>query len=590
MKKKSILTLLTLTAMLAVGCDNGNGGHKHKWSEPSYSWNADYTRCTASRYCLSNRSHVEKETVNSTYVVVTPSTEEDEGTGLYTAQFSKKVFNTQNQQVSIPIIGDVDSFESAVNSINVDHNYTVSLVNQFEGESSPFVSFNYYNIDDNALFSDMYGYYSGYIKQKDQGIVTFKMPLDSSGLILDYFVLTNLERGVSDFFDADIEYLIGLEQLFKCDFRYSASKGAYVCSDYLGLAIIATMAFGFSTEASCIAPENFIAYFINGNLYINAVFEVRYFDVKEIITNANVTLTVNNFKKTHNTKIESYVANPDYTFEDPTEWDNGIKELFSERYNNYMPPFIKDLSFSWHYYPAWNEGKAAIALDDIYGGNLIDQYVEILLENDFHRVSNPGYVEYALKTEDETLEHTYSIKMKYHPADELDKDGTPYGYLYPNGKTTFIFLHKSITKSTIVTIDLLNEYISNSVIGEYFPSFALPGDVRVYNFADKTDSEASTYAVKYGGRDGSGSAYFYIYPQSKEEAITFFEKLKSDLALIGLDTVQSMLGEAWISDDYSSVVRITDPNSIDSWDSSTRLSVKIDITKTTLESWENPSA
>lgn len=44
---------------------------------------------------------------------------------------------------AIPTIGVVDSFESAVNSVNTKHNYSVNMVNKWDIESKPWAEYNY---------------------------------------------------------------------------------------------------------------------------------------------------------------------------------------------------------------------------------------------------------------------------------------------------------------------------------------------------------------------------------------------------------------------------------------------------------------
>ena len=71
----------------------------HIWGSPTYEWNSDYSKCTATRVCQNNSSHKESETVNSSYTVVTPATREDEGLGRYTATFTNSAFATQTADI-----------------------------------------------------------------------------------------------------------------------------------------------------------------------------------------------------------------------------------------------------------------------------------------------------------------------------------------------------------------------------------------------------------------------------------------------------------------------------------------------------------
>lgn len=91
--------ILTLTS--CGGGSNNSSIHEHAWGSPTYTWTSDYSSCTAERVCTEDASHKESETVNSSYVVVTPATEETEGLGRYTATFTNTAFTTQTHDVDI---------------------------------------------------------------------------------------------------------------------------------------------------------------------------------------------------------------------------------------------------------------------------------------------------------------------------------------------------------------------------------------------------------------------------------------------------------------------------------------------------------
>lgn len=73
----------------------GNNPHIHHWGEPVYNWSSDYSKCTAARTCLDDSTHVETETTNSAYTIITPPTCSSFGVGQYTAAFSNKAFLEQ---------------------------------------------------------------------------------------------------------------------------------------------------------------------------------------------------------------------------------------------------------------------------------------------------------------------------------------------------------------------------------------------------------------------------------------------------------------------------------------------------------------
>ena len=73
----------------------------HEWNEPSYSWADDYSTVTATRSCKHDASHVETETVDTTYEVIAEPTATTEGMGRYTAVFDAEFFITQTKDVPI---------------------------------------------------------------------------------------------------------------------------------------------------------------------------------------------------------------------------------------------------------------------------------------------------------------------------------------------------------------------------------------------------------------------------------------------------------------------------------------------------------
>ncbi len=74
----------------------------HDWDAPTYEWAADNSTVTATRVCKNDPAHVETETVNTTYEVVTEPTLEAEGLGRYTAVFANEAFETQTKDVVLP--------------------------------------------------------------------------------------------------------------------------------------------------------------------------------------------------------------------------------------------------------------------------------------------------------------------------------------------------------------------------------------------------------------------------------------------------------------------------------------------------------
>ena len=72
----------------------------HDYDEVEYSWNADFTKVTATRVCYNDEKHIESETVSSTYQVITPATCLSKGVGRYTSKkFRNTVFDVQTYDV-----------------------------------------------------------------------------------------------------------------------------------------------------------------------------------------------------------------------------------------------------------------------------------------------------------------------------------------------------------------------------------------------------------------------------------------------------------------------------------------------------------
>ena len=79
----------------------------HNYGEVSYTWNKDYSRVEAKRVCLNDASHIEVETVKTTYKIIKEATKEDFGAGLYTSyEFKNKAFVVQTHEVVLPKLGD----------------------------------------------------------------------------------------------------------------------------------------------------------------------------------------------------------------------------------------------------------------------------------------------------------------------------------------------------------------------------------------------------------------------------------------------------------------------------------------------------
>ncbi len=71
------------------------------WGEPTYTWSADKTICTATRIDTNGMKTAETETVTAVYSVVLEPTYETEGQGKYTATFTNPAFGERSESVTI---------------------------------------------------------------------------------------------------------------------------------------------------------------------------------------------------------------------------------------------------------------------------------------------------------------------------------------------------------------------------------------------------------------------------------------------------------------------------------------------------------
>ncbi len=76
----------------------------HVWGEPTYTWSADHSTCTATRVCANNPEHIDTETVNST-CDTTAAFCTVASTATYYAEFTKEAFQKQTETVTGTALG-----------------------------------------------------------------------------------------------------------------------------------------------------------------------------------------------------------------------------------------------------------------------------------------------------------------------------------------------------------------------------------------------------------------------------------------------------------------------------------------------------
>ena len=75
----------------------------HNWNDPTYTWNSDNSRVTASHVCTRDNSHIETEEVGIAYQSVIPPTNAYDGSYVYiTEAFENPAFTAQRKEGVIP--------------------------------------------------------------------------------------------------------------------------------------------------------------------------------------------------------------------------------------------------------------------------------------------------------------------------------------------------------------------------------------------------------------------------------------------------------------------------------------------------------
>ena len=71
----------------------------HNYGSPTYAWNADNTKCTATRVCLNDESHVQTQSASVTSTISKQATCLEKGETTYVATFADSAFATQTKTV-----------------------------------------------------------------------------------------------------------------------------------------------------------------------------------------------------------------------------------------------------------------------------------------------------------------------------------------------------------------------------------------------------------------------------------------------------------------------------------------------------------
>ncbi len=91
----------------------------HDYGEPTYSWNSDNSKCTGTRVCSRDASHVDTEIVTTTSATTKQPTCDEQGEITYTATFTKVGSTTQTK--TTPIIALGHDWQTPVYTWSDDH-------------------------------------------------------------------------------------------------------------------------------------------------------------------------------------------------------------------------------------------------------------------------------------------------------------------------------------------------------------------------------------------------------------------------------------------------------------------------------------
>lgn len=464
--------------------------------------------------------------------------------------------------VSPEPIPEGDVFFSFKESINTNHNYTLKVtVELAEDEESPYVDY-YYMIDGKAYYTvnpDYSAYYSGYIVQKNQGIVSFDTLVTGEGLVTPgSFYSTNTSLLVSDV------YPICLESIINEQFYYEGVKKYSSTSSY-ALAVLANFT-GFTVDYVEIG-EAVKASFSNSNVFnVGTEFTLRYYDpetLEPVIQDGKVNIEVLNLNNTHFQVVENYIANPSKTYVAPTSWNDDDIELFNTYFNKKMPPFMVGASYSFklsEYYDGYKQEKYVIT-EDYISGDLSESYGALLVKGGYTKVNDHKYVIEEL-INGGVAKQTYTVEFNYSDPSTPYK-GTTLGFFFPGGAFTTTYKYKNEVLIDVDTLEGVNNYIAHSRAKKILPAFPNEGEItRVSSFEDRTAYVSQLYP------DGNGylfvtslSGFFKLHADNVTKAISFVNKLTTAMASkgFGVDT-QSTYGFISFVDSKESRVMISDPS------------------------------
>jgi len=354
-------------------------------------------------------------------------------------------------------------------------NYSSHIHSQLADDPNPFAEFNIYSLNDDAIFDDYDDYfYSGFIRQKGQGIVDFQMLKGGSLVIPGTFYATN--PGIS----MHRLYPIAPANILACDIT-SAVEGennVFISTSFDGMAILANLGLGLYAQVAE-APVDYKITVREDNVTINSTFILRYIDDitgAHVEVNCDVDFTISSVGQTEYLSVESYAFDPYYVYQNPTEWSDNDIEFIKARFNNQLPPFMDKLSYSYEVIQGVSSGVYCAQVMDYFSGDLSSIYGPVLIKYGYSKVNDYEYVK-VIKNVEAKKEDIYRVIMLFK---DNDKE------FYPNGvfQTKFVYTDRPLEE--IVSLKLLKEYLEGADVAKFFKFNGLNEDSVVAGFFDGT--------------------------------------------------------------------------------------------------------
>ena len=458
-----------------------------------------------------------------------------------------------------PIVPD-KTFDELKNSIISDHNYTIDVVSYYENFPAERYEGSVYNLSNSVYYYPDPEYpnlmWYGYIKVKDQGISSFNLGYQSDEVTLDSFVTTNPDLGIYDIHGGVVEYILesSLQYVSQDHFRVSNQ-------DLVG--IVGTFS---QLDLSYIENPAYIDIVKEGNsIKITSILTARYYDEETLEQHDNepvyVGLTIKEIGSTYNSLLESFTEDSSKKVIAPTTWDENLLDDFDIYYNEYVPPFITGLGYSFHYSTDWNglKQKYEIKGQDFTSGDLRSSYASKLTGTEgFVQTSTDTY-EKRVPNAEETLNNVYKVEMNYVSKNQAYA-GHTIGYYYTEGIFQVTYTMYTEVVAEVTSIAMVNAYLDSSdacAIVPFYPEEDYVSQVK--NFDDHTESLNQLYGGFLFATSRTG--YFNVYISSFEDAVSFYTEYLANCEAKGFNHVESQNNLTFITDAQDSILTIVNPNS-----------------------------